>query len=105
MVMGRCFNNLNSTLGVALSSYGGRHGPGQPVLDAIRAPTPWTFVTAWKPPSLEHPLGTDQYGRDQLSRVMTGAVNSIIVGLITVAIGMGAGIVLGLISAWGDRLG
>lgn len=55
-------------------------------------------------PSMAHPLGTDQYGRDLLSRVMAGAVNSIIVGLMTVAIGMGAGIFLGLISAWGGRL-
>ena len=38
-------------------------------------------------PSLSHPLGTDHYGRDTLSRVMVGAVNSIIVGLVTVAIG------------------
>ena len=37
-------------------------------------------------PSWEHPLGTDQYGRDTLSRVMTGSVNSIIVGLVTVAL-------------------
>jgi peptide/nickel transport system permease protein len=55
-------------------------------------------------PSPAHPLGTDQYGRDILSRVMTGAVNSIVVGLITVAIGMGAGVLLGLISAWGSHL-
>lgn len=57
-----------------------------------------------EPPSSSHPLGTDQYGRDLLSRIMAGAVNSIVVGLITVAIGMGTGIVLGLISAWGIRL-
>lgn len=55
-------------------------------------------------PSRAHPLGTDQYGRDILSRVMAGAVNSIVVGLMTVAIGMGAGVLLGLISAWGGRL-
>lgn len=55
-------------------------------------------------PSLAHPLGTDQYGRDQLSRVMTGAANSLAVGLMTVAIGMGAGVALGLTSAWGGRL-
>ena len=55
-------------------------------------------------PSIVHPLGTDQHGRDILSRVMAGAVNSIVVGLITVAIGMGAGVLLGLISAWGGRM-
>ena len=35
-------------------------------------------------PSLSHPLGTDHYGRDTLSRVMVGAVNSIIVGLVKI---------------------
>lgn len=53
-------------------------------------------------PSLSHPLGTDQYGRDQLSRVMAGAVNSIIVGLVSLAIGLGIGIFLGL---WAARYG
>jgi len=46
-------------------------------------------------PSLTHPLGTDQYGRDILSRVMVGAVNSIIVGLVTVAIGISLGVFWG----------
>jgi len=54
-------------------------------------------------PSWTHPLGTDQYGRDILSRVMKGAVNSIIVGLVTVAIGMSLGVVLGLIAAYFGR--
>ena len=55
-------------------------------------------------PSWRHPLGTDQYGRDTLSRVMTGSVNSIIVGLVTVAIGLTVGVGLGLISAYFGRL-
>src|SRR5574341_808718 len=38
-------------------------------------------------PSAAHPFGTDQYGRDILSRVMTGAVTSIAVGVIAVGIG------------------
>ena len=54
-------------------------------------------------PSFHHLLGTDQYGRDVLSRVMVGAVNSIIVGLATVAIGMAAGVALGLIAAYFGR--
>ena len=55
-------------------------------------------------PSLQHPLGTDQYGRDTLSRVMVGAVNSIIVGLVTVAIGLSIGVLLGLASAYYGKL-
>jgi peptide/nickel transport system permease protein len=54
-------------------------------------------------PSFQHPLGTDQYGRDLLSRVMKGAVNSIIVGLVTVGIGMGIGVCLGLLAAYFGR--
>jgi peptide/nickel transport system permease protein len=55
-------------------------------------------------PSIEHPLGTDQYGRDILSRVMDGAVNSIIVGLVTVTIGLSIGVLLGMLSAYYGKL-
>ncbi len=51
-------------------------------------------------PTRAHPFGTDQYGRDVLSRVMTGAVTSIAVGVIAVGIGAAAGIFLGLASGW-----
>jgi len=54
-------------------------------------------------PSIQHPLGTDQYGRDILSRIMVGAVNSIMVGIATVIIGMTAGVTLGLIAAYFGR--
>jgi peptide/nickel transport system permease protein len=60
-----------------------------------------------QPPSFYHLLGTDQYGRDMMSRVMVGAVNSIVVGLATVVIGMTMGVVLGLVAAyfgkWADE--
>lgn len=55
-------------------------------------------------PSISHPLGTDQYGRDIMSRVMSGAVNSIIVGLVSLAIGLSIGVVLGLWAAYQGRL-
>jgi peptide/nickel transport system permease protein len=51
-------------------------------------------------PSAAHPFGTDQYGRDLLSRVMAGARTSIAVGVIAVGIGAGIGILLGLLSGW-----
>jgi len=57
-----------------------------------------------KRPSWEHPLGTDQYGRDILSRIMRGAVNSIVVGLVTVALGMALGVAMGLVAAYWGRL-
>ena len=55
-------------------------------------------------PSWRHPLGTDQYGRDTLSRVMKGAVNAIIVGLITVTIGLSVGVTIGLTAAYYGKL-
>jgi peptide/nickel transport system permease protein len=53
-----------------------------------------------EPPTRDHPFGTDQYGRDVLSRVMAGAVTSIAVGVIAVGIGAGAGIVIGMLSGY-----
>jgi len=59
-------------------------------------------------PGGEHPLGTDQYGRDILSRVMVGARLSLLTGLGAVAIALGVGLVLGLLSGvlggWTDLL-
>ena len=52
-------------------------------------------------PTGGHPFGTDQFGRDILSRVMTGAVTSIAVGVIAVSIGAGIGVLLGLVSGYG----
>jgi peptide/nickel transport system permease protein len=47
------------------------------------------------PPSWDHILGTDQFGRDVLSMIMVGARNSIAVALIAAGIGMGIGVPLG----------
>src|SRR2546428_256546 len=59
-------------------------------------------------PGIAHPLGTDQYGRDLLSRMMVGARLSLGTGLGAVAIALATGIVLGLLSGvlggWTDLL-
>lgn len=51
---------------------------------------------AW---SAEHPLGTDQLGRDFLSRLIFGARNSISIALVTTAISFVIGCLLGMFSA------
>lgn len=51
-------------------------------------------------PSHVHPFGTDQYGRDVLSRLMGGAVTSIAVGVIAVGIGMAVGMIIGMLSGY-----
>lgn len=52
------------------------------------------------PPSAENPLGTDQAGRDLLSRIMWGARVSLMVSLLAVIIGVSVGTVLGLFAAY-----
>ena len=53
-----------------------------------------------KPPHDGRPFGTDQYGRDILSRVMRGAVTSIAVGVIAVGIGAATGVLIGMTSGY-----
>ncbi|MGD2049200.1 MAG: ABC transporter permease [Chloroflexota bacterium] len=56
------------------------------------------------PPTLEHPMGTDDFGRDTLSRIMYGARVSLQVGIIAVSIAASVGTFLGLIAGYGGRL-
>jgi peptide/nickel transport system permease protein len=52
------------------------------------------------PPSATHPMGTDDIGRDILSRIIFGARISMIVGVISIGIAMLLGVPLGLISGF-----
>lgn len=63
-------------------------------------PNRMNLSARFQAPTSSHWLGTDQYGRDILSRVMKGAVNSIIVGGVAVSIGMSFGILLGSLAAF-----
>lgn len=53
-----------------------------------------------KPPSPRHWFGTDELGRDLLSRVLYGARLSMVIGTIAVAIGVVLGVPLGLLSGY-----
>ncbi|MCD6509346.1 MAG: ABC transporter permease [Thermoprotei archaeon] len=58
------------------------------------------FAKRLRPPSSGNPFGTDEYGRDLLSRVLHGARVSLIVGIVTLAICVPVGVVLGLIAGY-----
>jgi len=51
-------------------------------------------------PSADHPLGTDQLGRDMLSRVIHGSRVSLLVGVSSVILALGIGVPLGLIAGY-----
>ena len=57
------------------------------------------IVSKFQPPSMQHLLGTDHFGRDVLSMIMVGARNSLAVALVAVGIGAGIGVPLGLLAA------
>jgi peptide/nickel transport system permease protein len=85
------------------------------VLVAIFAPliapydplaTSWSVVR--KPPSWLHPFGTDEIGRDVLSRVIYGTRASLLAGVVSVsisiALGVPIGLVAGYVGGWVDGL-
>lgn len=51
-------------------------------------------------PSLAHPLGVDDLGRDVLSRIIHGTRVSLFVGLLTVAIALVAGVMMGIAAGY-----
>lgn len=56
-------------------------------------------------PSLAHPFGTDEFGRDLLTRVLYGGRPILAVGIFSVTSAMIAGIVIGLIATYWGRGG
>jgi peptide/nickel transport system permease protein len=68
-------------------------------------PTANSFAEMHAAPSAEHWLGTDQFGRDLLSRIIHGARTALFVGFVSAFIGASLGLVLGVGSAYfGGRI-
>ncbi|RGP36294.1 ABC transporter permease [Pseudotabrizicola alkalilacus] len=72
------------------------------VLGAIFAPvlTPYDYdiqalTNAFQPPSLAHPMGTDEFGRDVLTRILYGARTSLSVSVVAISISLVFGMTLG----------
>jgi peptide/nickel transport system permease protein len=63
-------------------------------------PTLTSFTQVRKAPTWAHWFGTDEVGRDILSRIIWGARASLSAGLVSVGIAVGAGVPLGLLAGY-----
>src|SRR5438874_2071657 len=71
-------------------------------------PTPLPLDQAYHPPSLAHWFGTDDLGRDQLTRIMYAGRTSLVIGLLvsvlSTIIGVTMGAIAGFFGGWLDQL-
>lgn len=67
-------------------------------------PVKQDFEVMLEEPSLQHPMGTDRYGRDVLTRILYGCRYTLLIGVAVVAIqlvfGMGLGLAAGYYGGW-----
>ena len=70
--------------------------PVLPIVDPVA--TDWLAVR--KAPSMAHPFGTDEIGRDVLSRMIWGAQASLLAGVVSVAIAVMLGLPLGVLAGY-----
>lgn len=76
-----------------------------PVIRPYDPTTDRSYITRLRPPSIEHPFGTDNLGRDVAVRVWHGARISLRVGFMAVVFAATIGSVLGLLAGFmGGRL-
>ncbi|WP_432534439.1 dipeptide/oligopeptide/nickel ABC transporter permease/ATP-binding protein [Kineococcus arenarius] len=72
-------------------------------------PADTDFTAPLSGPTAEHPLGTDELGRDTLSRLLFAARTALVVAggsvLVAMLIGVPLGLLLGYKGGWYDRLG
>ncbi|RKR29869.1 dipeptide/oligopeptide/nickel ABC transporter permease/ATP-binding protein [Arthrobacter oryzae] len=61
------------------------------------------FTAVLSGPTAAHWLGTDELGRDLLSRIFAAAAGTLGTSLITVIVGVGLGTALAMVAAGGDR--
>lgn len=64
------------------------------------APNLQNYEAAVQPPSAAHLLGTDKFGRDQLSRVLFAARIDLALGIVTALVPLAIGVVIGSVSGF-----
>lgn len=83
-----------------LVAFAALFGPLLYPLDPIKP----DYLATLSPPSLAHPMGTDELGRDVLARIISGARISLLVGCVSVGsaifVGTSIGILAGFYGGW-----
>ncbi|PMR75632.1 ABC transporter permease [Billgrantia endophytica] len=87
-LVGLCIILISALLALA--------APILPIADPIA--TDWSAIR--QPPSAAHWLGTDEIGRDLLSRLIWGAQASLMAGIFSVTIAVVIGVPIGLVSGY-----
>ena len=64
------------------------------------SPTAFDMKVLLKPPSWQHPFGTDGFGRDVFSRVIAGTGTILVLSLSATTLGVGVGAAIGLASGY-----
>lgn len=97
--LGRLLRSPQGAIGCAIVALAGLTVAFGPLL-APYSPEGLYPLARYQAPSAEHWLGTDQYGRDILSRLLVGARATIAMAFTATAIGTLAGAVIGTTSAY-----
>jgi peptide/nickel transport system permease protein len=90
---------LTGVIGLAIIVLGALIGP---ILSPYN-PTETNLAVMLQEPSAAHPLGTDRYGRDILTRILVGARTSLLVAFVGVGIATSIGVPLGAIAGYYER--
>ena len=70
---------------------------------ALHDPNEMSIAERLAPLSVDHPFGTDQFGRDIYSRVIYGTRISLAVGILAVSLGLAVGVPLGAAGGYFGR--
>ncbi|MEM9684716.1 MAG: D,D-dipeptide ABC transporter permease, partial [Pseudomonadota bacterium] len=63
-------------------------------------PTATDFANMLLPPSLEHPLGTDDFGRDVFARLLYGGQASLSIAAVAVMVVTVIGVTVGIVAGY-----
>ena len=96
----RAFRTPKGLLGVILVLLFAFTAIAAPMLIPGDLATMINILARLKPPSLAHPLGTDQLGREMLWRVLLGAHTSLVIAIAAVALSIAIGLPVGVLAGF-----